>query len=98
MKLLKIPLKLLALPIMLGLTVIQLVCSLLIGLSSLVTGLLSGIFMLGAVAGWINHADPAWIWQIAGTEVFLLLAPGIAEGLIGCVGAIVSAVMTFMVS
>lgn len=95
-KLVKIPLKVAALPIALALFLINVVCGILIGLSSIVTNLLSTLFFFGAAAGWINHAAPAFVWQIAGTGLFFLLAPHLANWLLNGVMSLLYAVLGFI--
>ena len=51
LKLIKLPLRLAAIPILLALLALQLLGAILIGLSSVVTHLLASVFLLGAVAG-----------------------------------------------
>ena len=57
LKLIKPPLRLAAVPVVLALFVLRLLGAILIGLSSVVTHLLASVFLLGAVAGWLVHAQ-----------------------------------------
>ena len=61
LKLIKLLLWLAALPILLALLAIQLLGSVLLGFSSVVTHLLASVFLIGAVAGWLVHAQP---WMV----------------------------------
>lgn len=74
-KLLKLPFKLIALPLIPALMILNLAFALVVGLSSIVTNLLSTFFLMGAVAGWITHSAPSMIWQAVGIGVFFMLAP-----------------------
>ena len=77
-KLLKLPFKLIALPLIPALMILNLAFALVVGLSSILTNLLSTFFLMGAVAGWITHSAPSMIWQAVGIGVFFMLAPHIA--------------------
>lgn len=66
MKLIKLPLRLAAILIPLALLALQLIGAVLIGLSSVVTHLLASVFLLGAVARWLVHAQPWMVWQAVG--------------------------------
>lgn len=55
MKLLKLPLRIATLPLIAILLVFQLISSLIVGLTSIVTNLLATVFLIGAVAGWIRR-------------------------------------------
>ena len=61
LKLIKLPLRLAAIPFLLTLLALQLLGAVLIGLSSVVTHLLANVFLIGAVAGWLVHAQP---WMV----------------------------------
>ena len=52
-KLLKLPLRIAALPFIAILLVFQLISSLIVGLTSIATNLLATVFLIGSVAGWI---------------------------------------------
>ena len=60
LELIKLPLRLAAIPALLALLALQLLGVILIGLSSVVTHLLASVFLLGAVAGWLVHAQ-SWM-------------------------------------
>ena len=63
LKLIKLPLRLAAIPFLLTLLALQLLGAVLIGLSSVVTHLLANVFLIGAVAGWLVHAQSWMVWQ-----------------------------------
>ena len=63
LKLIKLPLRLAAIPVLLALLALQLIGAVLLGLSSVVTHLLASVFLLGAVSGWLVHAQPWMVWQ-----------------------------------
>ena len=81
LKLIKLPLRLAAIPVLLALLAIQLLGAVLLGLSSVVTHLLASVFLLGAVAGWLVHAQPWMVWQAVGIGLFFAFAPSLATWL-----------------
>ena len=44
--------------------------------------LLASLFLAGAVAGWIVHAEAMLVWRTAGIGIFFVLLPSFAEGLL----------------
>ena len=78
LNLIKLPLRLAALPILLALFILQLLGAVLLGLSSIVTHLLASIFLLGAVTGWLVHAQPWMVWQAVSIGLFFAFAPSLA--------------------
>ena len=72
----KIAALLLAFPLLL----VQLACTLLLGIS--VLNLLASLFLAGAVVGWIVHAEAVLVWQTAGIGIFFVLLPSLVEGLL----------------
>ena len=54
-RLLKLPLKVLAMALVPGLMVLHLISSFMLGLSSIVTHILASIFLFGSAAGFITH-------------------------------------------
>ena len=44
--------------------------------------LLASLFLAGAVAGWIVHAEAMLVWRTAGAGVFSALLPSLAEWLL----------------
>ena len=81
-KLLKLPLRLAALPLIAILLVFQLISSLIVGLTSIVTNLLAMVFLIGSIAGWIANAPTNLIFQTAGLGIFFAFAPHIAGWLL----------------
>ena len=77
-KLLKLPLRLAALPLIAILLVFQLISSLIVGLTSIVTNLLATVFLIGSVAGWIANAPSVLIFQTAALGISFAFAPHIA--------------------
>ena len=81
-KLLKLPLRLAALPIIAMLLVFQLISSIIVGLTSIVTNLLVTVFLIGSVAGWIANAPSVLIFQTAALGISFAFAPHIAGWLL----------------
>ncbi len=81
-KLLKLPLQLASLPLIAILLMFQLIASLIIGLTSIVTNLLATVFLLGSVAGLIANAPSVLILQTVGLGIFFAFAPHIAGWLL----------------
>ena len=81
LKPLKLSLRLAAIPGLLALLVLQLLGTVLLGLSSVVTHLLANVFLIGAVAGWLVHAQPWMVWQAVGIDLFFAFAPSLAAWL-----------------
>ena len=79
---LKAPLKIAALLLAFLLLLVQLACTLLLGIASFVLNFLASLFLAGAVAGWIVHAEPALVWRTAGVGIFFALLPSLAEWLL----------------
>lgn len=95
-KLIKLPLQLAAIPVFLALLALQLLASVLIGLSSVVTHLLASVFLLGAVAGWLVHAQPWMVWQAVGIALFFAFAPSLAAWLLNKVADCTLRILSFM--
>ena len=77
-KLLKLPLRLAALPIIAMLLVFQLISSIIVGLTSIATNLLATVFLIGSVAGWIANSPSVLIFQTAALGISFAFAPHIA--------------------
>lgn len=82
LKLIKLPLRLAAILFLLTLLALQLLGAVLIGISSVVTHLLASVFLIGAVAGWLVHAQPWMVWQAVGIGLFFAFAPSLAAWLL----------------
>ena len=74
-------LRLLAFPILLLFAIFRLICAILLGLSSFVTGILSCVFLLGSVAGWICHAPADMIGRTVGISIFFAVVSSISKWL-----------------
>ena len=98
LKLIKLPLRLAAIPALLALLALQLLGAILIGLSSVVTHLLASVFLLGAVAGWLVHAQSWMVWQAVGIGLFFAFAPSLAAWLLNKVTDCVLRILSFMLS
>ena len=81
-KLFKLPLRIAALPLIAILLVFQLISSLIVGLTSIVTNLLATVFLFGSVAGRIANAPSGLVFQTAGLGIFFAFAPHIAGWLL----------------
>ena len=81
-KLLKLPLRIAALPLIAMLLVFQLIASLIVGLTSIATNLLATVFLFGSLAGWIANAPSGLIFQTVGFGIFFAFAPHIAGWLL----------------
>ena len=79
---LKAPLKIAALLLAFLLLLVQLACTLLLGIASFVLNLLASLFLAGAVAGWFVHAEAVLVWRTAGVGIFFALLPSLAEWLL----------------
>ena len=98
LKLIKLPLRLAAIPVFLALLALQLLGSVLIGLSSVVTHLLASVFLIGAVAWWLVHAQPWMVWQAVGIGLFFRFAPSLAAWLLNKVTDCTLRILSFMLS
>ena len=78
MRILKMLLRLIALPALIASLVVHVLLALVIGLSSIVTNLIGTFFIFGSIAGWLTHAAPSMVWQTVGIGIFFFLAPHIA--------------------
>ena len=98
LKLIKQPLRLATIPILLALLAIQLLGAMLLGLSSVVTHLLASVFLIGAVAGWLVHAQPWMVWQAVGIGLFFAFAPSLAAWLLNKVTDCALRILSFVLS
>ena len=97
-KLLKLPLRIAALPLIAILLVFQLISSIIVGLTSVVTNLLATVFLLGSVAGWIANAPGSLIFQTVGLGIFFVFAPHIAGWLLEKVTDLTLGLLDFLLS
>ena len=98
LKLIKLPLRLAALPILLALLALQLIGAVLIGFSSIVTHLLASVFLIGAVAGWLVHVQPWMVWQAVGIGLFFAFAPSLAACLLNRMTDCALRILSFVLS
>ena len=98
LKLIKLPLRLAAIPVLLALLVLQLLGAILLGLSSVVTHLLASVFLLGAVAGLLVHAQPWMVWHAVGIGLFFVFAPSLAAWLLNRVTDCVLRILSFVLA
>ena len=98
LKLIKLALRLAAIPVLLSLLALQLLASVLIGLSSIITHLLASVFLLGAVAGWLVYAQPWMVWHAVGIGLFFAFAPSLAAWLLNVVTDCVFRILSFVLS
>ena len=97
-KLFKLPLRLAAMPLIAILLVFQLISSVIVGLTSIVTNLLATVFLIGSVAGWIANAPSGLIFQTVGLGLFFAVAPHIAGGLLGKVTDLTLVLLDFLLA
>ena len=97
LKLIKLALRLAAIPVLLSLLALQLLASVLIGLSSIITHLLASVFLLGAVAGWLVYAQPWMVWQAVGIGLFFAFAPSLAVCLLNRATDCALRILTFVI-
>ena len=98
LKLIKLPLRLAAIPVLLALLALQLLGAVLIGLSSVVTHLLASVFLLGAIAGCLVHAQSWMVWQAVGIGLFFAFAPSLAAWLLNVVTDCVLRILSFVLA
>ena len=97
-KLLKLPLRIAVLPLIALLLAFQLIGSILVGMSSIVTNLLATVFLIGSVAGSIADAPSSMICQTVGFGVFFALAPHIASWLLDRVTSFMLVILDFLLA
>ena len=98
LKLIKLALRLAAIPVLLSLLALQLLGSVLLGLSSIITHLLASVFLLGAVAGCLVHAQSWMVWQAVGIGLFFAFAPSVAAWLLNVVTDCALRILSFVLS
>ena len=81
-KLLMLPMKLIALPIALCLFFCHIACAVLIAIGSVFTNLASSLFLFGAAVEWIAGAPSIMAYQCLGLGLFFLFAPHLANWII----------------
>ena len=98
LKLIKLPLRLAAIPVLLSLLALQLLGSVLLRLSSIIIHLLASVFLLGAVAGWLVQAQPWMVWQAVGIGLFFAFASSLAAWLMNVATDCVLCILSFVLS
>ena len=74
-RIIRLPLKLIAMPAALVLFLCHAACAIVIGIGSMVTNMVSGLFIFGAAVEWIAGAPSVMAYQCLGLGLFLLAAP-----------------------
>ena len=97
-KLLRLPLRIATLPLIAILLVFQLISSIIVGLTSIVTNLLATVFLIGSVAGWIANAPSGLIFQTVGLGIFFAFAPHIAGWLLEKITEFTLVLLNFLVA
>ncbi len=97
-RLLKMPIKLAALPLIPVLLALHLAGSIVLGLSTVITNLLATVFLLGSLAGWAVQAPSAMLYQTVGIGIFFALAPHIAGWLLGKVTDVAIFILDFILT
>lgn len=97
-ELLKLPLRIAALPLIVLLLMFQLISSIIVGLTSIVTNLLATVFLIGTVAGCAVSAPADLICQTAGLGVFFVVAPHIASWLLDKATSLMLVVWDFLLA
>ncbi len=97
-KLLKLPIKLAALPLIPILLALHLAGAIVLGLSTVITNLLATVFLLGSLAGWAVQAPGAMLYQTVGIGVFFALASHIAGWLLGKVTDVTLFILDFILT
>ena len=82
-RIIRLPLKLIAMPAAVALFLCHATCAIVIGIGSMVTNLVSGLFIFGAAIEWIAGAPSVMSYQCLGLGLFLLAAPHLASWIIG---------------
>ena len=93
-RIIRLPLKLIAMPAALALFLCHAACAIVIGIGSMVTNLVAGLFIFGAAIEWIAGAPSAMAYQCLG--LFLLAAPHLASWIIGKAADLLYRVLGFI--
>jgi len=96
LKIIKLPLKIIAMPAALCLLICHLVCAVLIGIGSFFTNLASSLFLFGAAVEWIASAPDAMAYQCLGLGLFFLIAPYLANWIVGKVANLLYNIIGFI--
>jgi len=96
--LLKLPIKLAALPLIPILLALHFAGAILLKLSSVIINLLAMVFLLGSLAGWVVYAPGAMLCKTVGIGVFSALAPHIVGWLLDKVIDFIMHILDFILS
>ena len=95
-RIIRLPLRLVAMPAALVLFLCHAACAIVIGIGSMVTNLVSGLFIFGAAIEWIAGAPSAMAYQCLGLGLFLLAAPHLASWIVGRAADLLYRVLDFI--
>lgn len=95
-RILRLPLKLIAMSAALALFLCHAACAILIGIGSFATNLVAGLFIFGAAAEWIAGAPSVMAYQCLGLGLFLLAAPHLASWIVGKAADLLYRVLGFI--
>ena len=95
-RIIRLPLKLIAMPGALALFLCHATCAIVIGIGSMVTNLVSGLFIFGATIEWIAGAPSAMAYQCLGLGLFFLAAPHLAGWIVGKAADLLYRVLGFI--
>lgn len=95
-RIIRLPLKLIAMPAALVLFLCHAACAILIGIGSFVTNLVAGLFIFGAAAEWIAGAPSVMAYQCLGLGLFILAAPHLAGWIVGKAADLLYRVLGFI--
>lgn len=94
--LLKLPFKAMALILIPGLMILHFIGSLLIGLSSILTHILTGVFLFGSAAGFITHQPADILTRTICIGLFLAVFHYIGEWLPGKLTSLTIVLLNFI--
>lgn len=95
-KLVKLPLKLIAMPAALCLLLCHLACAVMIGIGSFFTNLASSLFLFGAAIELIAGAPVDIAYQCLGLGFFFLFAPHLANWIVGKITDLLYSILGFI--
>ena len=95
-RIIRLPLKLIAMPAALVLFLCHAACAIVIGIGSMVTNMVSGLFIFGAAVEWIAGAPSVMAYQCLGLGLFLLAETHLASRIIGKAADLLYRVLGFI--
>ena len=98
MRIVKMLLRLISLPLLIASLLVHILLALIIGVSSIVTNPIGSLFIIGSIAGWLTQAAPTMVWETVGIGVFFFLAPHIASWLNEKASEIAGSIFRFLIS